>query len=260
MLEPFEKTTLFQLFAGRFGQDYDLLVEISDDKPLLQQLVADYKQQCSASQLEKTIDELTALVSLEYPEEKLRDEIFEKLLIELSLSHLGLTHQEFLMEVLKLLINPKPEHSEPLQNLETLSSTDKASSKQEEKKLTQDDLAYFKSYPSPPKQDNVISTGIEGLLTVYFAKSYDELVEQYGKMRFISQIVAKYKEEQSAGYVTDCVNEVERLVNKQHDENYLRELIVNQYGVKIPISKLGGSYQVFLERVHEELAGKRLYT
>ena len=97
------ETELFQLFAGRFGQDYNLLTEINDNEPLILQLVADYKQECSTLQLERAIDELTTLVSFEYPEEKLRDEIFEELLIELSLSHLGLTHQEFLIEVLNTL-------------------------------------------------------------------------------------------------------------------------------------------------------------
>ena len=125
---------------------------------------------------------------------------------------------------------------------------------------TQYDLSCFKPNVYPSKPDHIIPTGIEGLLTVYFAKDYDELVEQYGKMRLITNIVAQYKEDQDEGYVRDCLNEVESLVAHEHDEKYLRDLIVNQYGVKIPISKLGGSYQIFLERLHEELMGKRLYT
>ena len=126
--------------------------------------------------------------------------------------------------------------------------------------ITQDDLAYFKPHVYPPKPDHIIPMGIEGLLTVYFAKDYDELVEQYGKMRLITQIVAKYKEDQHPAAVNHCLDEVLSLVAKEHNEKYLRDKIVNEYGVKIPISKLGGSYQIFLERLHEELVGKRLYT
>ena len=125
---------------------------------------------------------------------------------------------------------------------------------------TQDDLSYFEPYVYPPKPDHIIPTGIEGLLTVYFAKDYDELVEQYGSRRLITNVVAQYKEDQHSAYVKDCLNEVESLVQYKHDEKYLRDKIVNEYGVKIPISKLGGSYQIFLERLHEELLGKRIYT
>ena len=124
----------------------------------------------------------------------------------------------------------------------------------------EDDLSNFKPYIYPPKPDHIIPTGIEGLLTVYFAKDYDELVEQYGKMRLITNVVAKYKEDQHSAYVKDCLNEVSSLVAQECDEKYLRDKIVNEYGVKIPISKLGGSYQIFLERLHEELLGKRIYS
>ena len=103
MLKPLEETKLFNLFAGRFGQDYSLLVEIDRDKPLIPQLVADYKQECSALELEIVIDELIALIRSEYSEEKLRDDIFDELVIELSMDNLGLTHREFLIEVLKNL-------------------------------------------------------------------------------------------------------------------------------------------------------------
>ena len=123
-----------------------------------------------------------------------------------------------------------------------------------------DDLSNFKPYVYPPKPDHIIPTGIEGLLTVYFAKDYDELVQQYGFRRLISNIVAKYKEDQHPAAVKVCLDEVSSLVAHEHDETYLRDKIVNEYGVKITISKLGGSYQVFLERLHEELVGKRLYT
>ena len=248
MLKPLEETELFSLFAGRFGQDYSLLVEIDRDKPLIPQLVADYKQQCSALELGIVIDELTALIRSEYSEEKLRDEIFDELVIELSMENLGLTHREFLLEVLNILkrhgredghtSNKKPKQPQP----------------------TQDDLSYFKPYVYPPKPDHIIPTGIEGLLTVYFAPDYDELVKQYGSRRLITNVVAQYKEDQHPAYVRDCLNEVSSLVAHKRDEKYLRDKIVNEYGVKILISKLGGSYQIFLERLHEELLGKRIYT
>ena len=132
--------------------------------------------------------------------------------------------------------------------------------KPSEQQTTQDDLSYFKPNVYPPKPDHIIPTGIEGLLTVYFAKDYDELVEQYGFRRLITQIVAKYKEDQHPAVVKHCLDEVSSLVAQEHNEKYLRDKIVNEYGVKIPISKLGGLYQIFLERLHEELVGKRLYT
>ena len=133
-------------------------------------------------------------------------------------------------------------------------------SKSSKTQTTQDDLSHFSPYVYPPKPDHIIPTGIEGLLTVYFAKDYDELVEQYGFRRLITQIVAQYKEDQHPAAVKHCLNEVSILVSHEQNEKYLRDKIVNEYGVKIPISKLGGSYQIFLERLHEELVGKRLYT
>ena len=241
MLEPLDKTKLADLFTIYFGQDYDLFTKIDESKPFIPQAIASYKQDSNTVSTSKAIAELRTLINLNYSEKELK-KVFRKLGSSLNISYYGLTHQEFLIEVLEAL------------------ERDRKKIIPSQQQTIEDDLSNFSPYVYPPKPDHIIPIGIEGLLTVYFAKDYDELVEQYGKMRLITQIVAKYKEDQHPAYVKVCLDEVERLVNKQHDEKYLQDLIANEYGVKIPISKLGGAYQIFLERLHEELLGKRIYT
>ena len=236
-----EKQEICQMFGGYLHQDwmYEYIWD-EGEKPHFSAAIEAYIE--DSEKVPKNIDiaigELKQLIGRNYSEDFLYETVWRQLGIAVNPEGFGLTRQQFLQEVLKILENKKP--SQP--------------------QTTKDDLSNFSPYVYPPKPDHIIPTGIEGLLTVYFAKDYDELVEQYGKMRLITQIVAKYKEDQHYAYVKDCLNEVERLVNKQHDEKYLRDLIANKYGVKIPISKLGGSYQIFLERLHEELLGKRIYT
>ena len=103
MLKPLGKTELFQLFAGNFSQDYYLFTDVDWDKPFIPQVVKTYKKDCSPQQLEQAIKELKTLLALEYSEEQLRDEVFPELVIEMSMAKLGLTHREFLIEVLKNL-------------------------------------------------------------------------------------------------------------------------------------------------------------
>ena len=103
MLEPLEKTELFQLFAGNFSQDYYLFTDVDWDKPFIPQVVETYRKDCSPQQLEQAIKELNTLLALEYSEEQLKDEIFPELVIEMSMTKLGLTHQKFLIEVFNAL-------------------------------------------------------------------------------------------------------------------------------------------------------------
>ena len=254
-----EETELFQLFGSFFHQDYDLMIDVDENVALIKQLSQAYVTGSTKENLDKAIKGLRLVVDRQFPEDYLESTIYEELGINIDPEFYGYTYQEFLNDVLRNLIslsetelvNSGYTHNEKESNLQT---------KEPKNQTTQDDLAYFKPCIYPPKPDHIIPTGIEGLLTVYFAKDYDELVEQYGKMRLITQIVAQYKEDQHPATVKHCLDEVLSLVAKEHNEKYLRDKIVNEYGVKIPISKLGGSYQIFLERLHEELVGKRLYT
>ena len=265
---------LERFFTPYFGQRYELFTEVDDDEPFIPQIVASFKKDSSIDEVEKTIKELKELIALNYSEEKLEDEIYPSLGIDIYVPAFELTHKEFLIEVLKELeskdnqnIHSNESYYKELRNstegvlgCKTVEEIIALEARLSQQQPAEDDLSNFEPYVYPPKSDHIIPTGIEGLLTVYFAKDYDELVEQYGKMRLITNVVAKYKQDRHSGYVRDCLNEVERLVAREHDEKYLRDLIANQYGVKIPISKLGGSYQIFLERLHEELLGKRIYS
>ena len=254
-----EETELFQLFGSFFHQDYDLMIDVDENVSLIKQLSQAYVTGSTKKNIDNAIKELRLVIDRQFSEDYLENTIYEELGIDIDPEFHGYTYQGFLNDVLRNLIslsetklvNSGYTHKEKESNPQT---------KESNSQTTQDDLSNFEPYVYPPKPDHIILTGIEGLLTVYFAKDYDELVEQYGKMRLITNVVAKYKEDQHSGYVRDCLNEVERLVAREHDEKYLRDLIANQYGVKIPISKLGGSYQIFLERLHEELLGKRIYT
>ena len=254
-----EETELFQLFGSFFHQDYDLMIDVDENVSLIKQLSQAYVTGSTKKSIDKAIKELSLVIDRQFSEDYLEDIIYEELGIDIDPKFHGYTYQGFLKDVLRNLISlseTKLVNSGYTHNKQEFLSQTKESKTQS----TPDDLSYFKPYVYPPKPDHIIPTGIEGLLTVYFAPDYDELVEQYGSRRLITNIVAQYKEDQHSGYVKDCLNEIERLVNQEHDEKYLRDKIVNEYGVKIPISKLGGSYQIFLERLHEELLGKRIYT
>ena len=100
MLKHLDETEMADLFGIYFGQDYDLFTNYDGSKPMIPQLVESYKKDCSLKDLDNAISELETLIGLEYSEEKLRDKLFPKLGISISTSYLGLTHKEFLIEVL----------------------------------------------------------------------------------------------------------------------------------------------------------------
>ena len=241
-----QEQEIFQMFGGYLHQDWmhEYIWE-EGEKPYFKAAIEAYKEdnQNVPEKINTVIQELEELIGRNYNSEILENEVFMELDINIVPMSYGYTHQQFLQEVLKILMGKKLEKTEG-SNPQT----------------TQDDLSHFSPYVYPSKPDHIIPTGIEGLLTVYFAKDYDELVEQYGFRRLITQIVAQYKEDQHPAAVKHCLNEVSILVSHEQNEKYLRDKIVNEYGVKIPISKLGGSYQIFLERLHEELLGKRIYS
>ena len=235
-----QQLKIYQMFCGYLHQDWiQKYVWDEGEKPDFKVAIEDYKEDYEETPevIETSINELTELIKRNYDEDFLSNEVFRQLDIAINPEAYGYTYQEFLEEVLNLLKADKVEKPEELNS------------------QTEEDLLPV----YPPRPAYIIPAGIKGLLTVYFAKDYDELVEQFGKMRLITQIVAKYKEDRDSAAVRHCMNEVSSLVAHEHNETYLRNKIREEYGVKIPISKLGGSYQVFLERLHEELVGKRLY-
>lgn len=103
MSSPLQKTEMADLFGIYFCQDYDLFTNIDWEKPFISQVVASYKKDCSDKELGQVIEELTTLITFKYSEEKLKNEVFPDLGIEMSMSKLGLTYHGFLEEVLEEL-------------------------------------------------------------------------------------------------------------------------------------------------------------
>ena len=132
------------------------------------------------------------------------------------------------------------------------------SSKQPSKLQSTEELLSFKPvFPSEPA--HVLAPGIEGLLEEYFGQSYDELYQKYNSYRIIPLAVASYKERVDPVAVKLSISEIEGLIDREYDEKTLKNQIFPKYGIKVEMSKLGVTYIGFLERVHEELVGKRLY-
>ena len=124
-------------------------------------------------------------------------------------------------------------------------------------KITEELLSFKPEFPSEPA--HVLEPGIEGLLEEYFGQSYDELYQKYNSYRIIPLAVASYKERVEPVAVKLSISEIEGLINREYDEKTLKNRIFPKYGIKVEMSKLGVTYIGFLERVHEELVGKRLY-
>ena len=104
----FNDLEIAQLFGIYFGQDKDLFTEIDLNKPMIPQLIASYKQDCSPENLERVVQELKELISLNYSEEKLKDEVFPEIGAPINTAYFGLGYQEFLIEVLRILKEPSP--------------------------------------------------------------------------------------------------------------------------------------------------------
>ena len=183
-----QQLEIYQMFGGYLHQDW-LHEYIWDEgeKPHFKVAIEAYKEDCEDTPeiIHTSITELKELIDRNYDEEFLYQTVFRQLGIAVNPEAYGLTYQGFLQEVLKILTGNR--EAEISSSSKQKPDVPQSSSSQ----TTQDDLAYFKPHVYPPKPDHIIPTGIEGLLTVYFAKDYDELVEQYGKMRLITQIVAQ---------------------------------------------------------------------
>ena len=92
---------LYQMFAAYFHRDYDLMVELDRSKPLFPQLVQAYKNNGSDVTLNQAITELEALIDKHY-NSAILDNLFTELGIEFDVSFYGYTHQQFLIEVLRI--------------------------------------------------------------------------------------------------------------------------------------------------------------
>ena len=92
-----------QLFGSYFHQDYDLMVEDFDrNKPIIPQLVQGYKNDSPQEDVDQAIKELENLINQHYALPVLR-EIWLELGIDINVNAFGYTHQQFLIEVLRLL-------------------------------------------------------------------------------------------------------------------------------------------------------------
>lgn len=86
------------LFTNYFGEDYQEFTEINENKPLLSQIVESYQQYEYDFEVEKSIHELSTLISKGYSEAQLKNEILPKLgfALPVSVAKLGGAYQVFL--------------------------------------------------------------------------------------------------------------------------------------------------------------------
>ena len=194
-----EETELFQLFGGRFGQDFKLFVEIDESKPLIPQLVADYKKYCQSEDLEQAIKELKQLIHQEYSEEKLEEEIFPALDINLYAPYYGLSHQKLLIEVLNCLED---------QNDEDLKNSVFLPTHYEELEISQ-------------------------MFGIYFGQDRDLFTNIDPDKPLIPQLVASYKKdsEEVLEDIEQCILELRNLINENHSEEKLRDEIFPAIGI-----------------------------
>ena len=94
------------MFAGYLHQDwmYDFIWD-EGEKPHFKAAVEAYKEDCQGvpEDTNQAISELKTLIRQHYQEEYLEEVVFDKLGIYIVPETYGLTHQQFLIEVLKIL-------------------------------------------------------------------------------------------------------------------------------------------------------------
>lgn len=93
---------LFQLFGGYFNRDYDLVTKVDRNKPLFPQLIQQYKEDSPSEDTDKAITELEEIINKHY-NSTILENLFNELGNEFDVSFYGYTHQQFLIEMLKLL-------------------------------------------------------------------------------------------------------------------------------------------------------------
>ena len=97
-----ENQQIYQMFAAYFHRDYDLMIDIDRNKPIFPQLIQGYKDGSPKEDIDEAISEVENLINKNYNSDILED-IFLELGIEFDVSFYGYTHQQFLIEVLKIL-------------------------------------------------------------------------------------------------------------------------------------------------------------
>ena len=97
-----QEQEIVQMFGAFFHQDYDLMVNLDRSKPIIPQLVQGYKDSRSQRKIDEAIKELENLINQHYTVTVLR-EIWLELGIDINVNAFGYTHQQFLIEVLRIL-------------------------------------------------------------------------------------------------------------------------------------------------------------
>ena len=247
MVNLYNGTELFQMFAVYFGQDYNLFTNVDKNKPFIQQVVESYKHDIESvpKNLEQCISELRTLISLKYPENKLKDEIFPKLGIGINLSHLKVTHQEFLEEVLKALEskdNQKFLTGESYFNKSYISEEGVLGCRaMEEILLLEERLSNESPY--------ALASGLKLLFPNYFGEEYKDFTDIDEKKPIIPQIISSYKESVPLIEVEKSVNELEHLIKEDYTSYYLENVVFRELGIAINPSLYGLTYQQFLIEV-----------
>ena len=97
---------LFQMFGGYLHQDwmYDFIWD-EGEKPHFKAAIEAYKEDCQEipEYIDKAIQELDDLIGKNYSTPLLENQIFRELGIYVIPTSYGLTHQQFLIEVLRIL-------------------------------------------------------------------------------------------------------------------------------------------------------------
>ena len=97
---------LYQMFAGYLHQDwmYDFIWD-EGEKPHFKAAIEAYKEDCQGvpEHIDKAIYELEDLIGKNYNRETLETVMFPELGIYVIPTSYGLTYQQFLIEVLKIL-------------------------------------------------------------------------------------------------------------------------------------------------------------
>ena len=246
MVNLYNGTELFQMFAIYFGQDYDLFTNVDKSKPFIPQVVESYKHNIESvpKVLEQCISELKTLVSFEYSENKLEDEIFPELGIAINLSHLKVTHQEFLKEVLKALESKNNQrfYRESYFNKSHNSKEGVLGCKSMEEILH---LEKRLSNESP----YILASGLKLLLPNYFGEEYKDFTNIDESKPVIPQIISSYKESVPSIEVEKSVNELEHLIKEDYTISYLENVVFKELGITINPEDYGLTHQQFLIEV-----------
>lgn len=105
-MNEWRKTEIYQMFGGYLHQDwiYDFVWD-EGEKPDFRAAIEAYKEDCQNTPLiiSKTRKELEQLIEKKHTNHILESVVFRELGIAINPEAFGLTYQQFLQEVLKIL-------------------------------------------------------------------------------------------------------------------------------------------------------------